>query len=161
MTKLVIREKVLLPVPPAEAYDFLLSTEAVPMFEGYGPVPGIERLVWEGQSDVVGSEGVVHSVDGSTHRERVLVADRPHLYVIKIWDFSSAFRFLTNNARESWTLEPNTQGTSAAREFSFTLRSPLLYPLARVVAAGFRRALKVNHDNMHRHFNAKKTGSEG
>lgn len=153
MTKLVIREKVLLPVPPAEAFDFLVSAEAVPLFDGYGPVPGIERLVWEqGQSDVVGSEGVVHSRDGSTHRERVLVSDRPHLYVIKIWGFSSPFRFLTNDARESWALEPNTQGTSAVREFSFTLRSPLLYPLARVVAAAFRRALKVNHDNMHAYF---------
>ena len=151
MTKLVIREKVLLPVPPAEAFDFLVSTEAVPLFEGFGPVPAIERLVWQGQSDVVGSEAVVHSRGGSTHRERVLVADRPHLYVIEIWDFSSAFRLLTQGARESFTLEANAKGTSVAREFSFTLRSPLFYPLARIVGLAFRKALKANHANMLRH----------
>lgn len=152
MTKLVIREKVLLPVPPAEAYDFLLSTDAFEMFDGYGPVPGIERVVWKAPNDEVGAEATVHSSDGATHHERVVVADRPHLYVIEIFGFSSAFRFLTSGARESWALEKTLQGTSATREFSFQLRSPLLYPAGRLVAAAFRRALKANHVNFLRHF---------
>lgn len=156
MTKVVIREKVLLPVPPAAAYDFLLSTDAFEMFDGFGPVPGIERVVWESPNDQVGAEATVHSSDGATHHERVTAADRPHLYVIEIWGFSSAFRLLTSGARESWTLEPNTEGTSAVREFSFTLRSPLLYPLGRVVGAAFRKALKANHRNFLRHFAAQK-----
>ncbi|MFT5355675.1 MAG: hypothetical protein ACI9KE_002894 [Polyangiales bacterium] len=149
---IIIREKVLLPVPPAEAYDFLLSTDAFEMFDGFGPVPGIERVIWEAPNDQVGAEATVHSSDGGTHHERVVVADRPHLYVIDIWGFSSALRFLTTGARESWTLEANAQGTSAVREFTFKVRSPLLYPVVRIVGLAFRKAMKANHANFLEHF---------
>ena len=153
--RISIVESFSLPLEPKPAYDFLLSESAFRMFDGYGPIPGIERLEWQhgGDSGTVGSIGTVHSNDGGTHRETVRVADSPREYAIGIDEFSSAFRFLTTGATERWLLSPGgPDSTFIVREFSFKLRSPLLWPAGRVLGMAFRKAVQRNHENFRRHF---------
>ena len=107
------------------------------------------RLDWEsGSSAEEGAVGRVHNSDGSTHRERVLEVSRPSRYVVAIDEFSSAFRWLTSGATESWELSSIDEGTRIERLFVFRLRSPWLWPAGVAVAALFRRAVRANHRAM-------------
>lgn len=152
MSVIRIHEVVVLPLGVEATYDFLTSPPAYETFTGYGPIPGIERLEWhEGDSRTAGSRATVHSTDGSTHTERVVLADRPTLYAVEISEFSSAFRFLTKGASERWGMMPAPGGTKLERTFEFELRSALLWPVGAALGAMFRKAVRRNHDNFLTH----------
>lgn len=152
MTTIRIHEVVTLPLGAEATYDFLTSPPAYETFTGYGPIPGIERLEWhEGDSRTAGSVATVHSTDGSTHTERVVLAERPTLYAVEISGFSSAFRLLTKGATERWGMVPAPGGTRLERTFEFQLRSPLLWPLGAALGGLFRKALQRNHENFLAH----------
>ncbi|MEM9073152.1 MAG: SRPBCC family protein [Myxococcota bacterium] len=149
MTDVTIAETVVLPVDIEDAYDFLLTPKAFQLFTGWGPIPGIRDLDWKiGSSAEEGSEARVHNTDGSSHRERVTVATRPHRYEVAIDEFSSAFRFLTEGATETWDLSPTEKGTRIERAFVFRLRSAALLPLGWAIGAMFRKAVQANHAAM-------------
>lgn len=151
--KIRIEESTVLPLPPDETYDFLVSPEAYKLFTGFGPIPGIENVVWHtGSSREVGSVGTVHSSDGSTHRETITEAARPTRYAAKIDDFKSAFRLLTSEARETWDMTPVDGGTRIDRCFVFQLRSPLLWPIGAALGRFFAAAVRRNHEAMLRKF---------
>lgn len=155
MTVIRIHEVVVLPLGVEATYDFLTSPAAYETFTGYGPIPGIDRLEWhEGDSRTAGSVATVHSKDGSTHTEKVVLADRPTLYAVEISEFSSAFRFLTKGATERWGMMPAPGGTKLDRTFEFELRSPLLWPIGASLGAMFRKAVQRNHDNFLAHMAA-------
>ncbi len=148
MTTIRIHEVVVLPLDVETTYDFLTSPPAYETFTGHGPIPGIDRLEWhEGDSRKAGSRATVHSKDGSTHTERVVLADRPTLYAVEISEFSSAFRFLTKGASERWGMMPAPGGTKLDRTFEFELRSPLLWPIGAALGSMFRKAVRKNHEN--------------
>lgn len=148
MTTIRIHETVVLPLDAEATYDFLTSPPAYETFTGYGPIPGIDRLEWhEGDSKTAGSRATVHSKDGSTHTERVVLADRPTLYAVEISEFSSAFRLLTKGATERWGMIPVAGGTKLERTFEFELRSSLLWPVGAALGSLFRKALQRNHEN--------------
>ena len=148
MSVITIHEVVTLPLDADATYDFLTSPAGYETFTGWGPIPAIERLEWhEGDSRKAGSVATVHSADGSTHTEKVVLAQRPTLYAVEIGEFSSAFRLLTAGATERWGMMPVPEGTRVDRTFEFRLRSPLLWPLGKAMAVMFRKALRVNHEN--------------
>lgn len=155
MSEICIAETLEFPVPPDDAYDFLVSPAAFETFTGWGPIPGIDRLEWQhGGCSQEGSVATVYNTDGSTHRERVVLAARGERYEIAIDEFSSAFRFLVSGARETWVLEPNAAGTLGHREFVFQLRSAAGYPIGLLVAKFFRNAIVRNHQAMLAHLAA-------
>ena len=146
MSAITIHEVVTLPLDGQATYDMLTSPPGYETFIGWGPIPAIVRLEWHrGDSRTPGSVATVHSADGSTHTETVVVAEPPGRYAVAISDFSSAFRLLTEGATERWEMSEALEGTRIERTFEFRLRSPLLWPIGRLLGAAFRKAVRVNH----------------
>jgi len=143
----IVREKVFIDRDRETVFDFLVSEAGFKTFGGWGPVPGIEAVVYsEGSFTEPGSLARVTNTDGSTHRERVLRCERPMLYSIRIHDFSSPFRFLIRRADETWTLEETPDGCLLNRSFEFELRSALVWPLSLPIAqVMFRAAMRRHH----------------
>lgn len=158
MSNVKIEESFELPLQLDDAYAFLISPPAYQTFIGWGPIPGIERLDWQkGDSSQVGSCATVHNTDGSTHRETVMVASTPTRYAIRIDEFSSIFNKLVTHATEDWTLSASGESTRVDRCFTFTLRSPMLKPVGLIIGGFFRKAVKVNHEQMVRHLGSTKS----
>ncbi|MAQ19025.1 MAG: hypothetical protein CMN30_30030 [Sandaracinus sp.] len=151
MTVIRIEESVTLPVTPEVTYGMITSEPGYETFIGWGPIPAIQGLEWhQGNPRIAGSHATVFSSDGSTHSERVVVAEPPYHYAVAIGDFASAFRLLTEGATERWVLSDVAEGTRIDRTFEFRLRSPLLWPLGAAFGAAFRKAVRVSHDEFRR-----------
>ena len=145
--KVAVCERVELPAPPEALYDFVTSIEGFQSFEGFGPIPGIGPVeLVEGELGKVGARLAVTNTDGSTHSERILAAERPSRYAIRIHELSSPFRHLVRHVDESWEITPRGEGSHVVRTFDFTLRTPLAWPVSMPLAHGlFRAAMRRHH----------------
>lgn len=150
--KVPIRERAWVSVSPEVLFEHITSEEGFLGFEGWGFIPGLASVVVEsGSLREVGSMTRVVNADGSTHRERVRVVDPPREYGIRIFELSSAFRFLVEHVDETWRLRPERGGTAIEREFTFTLRTVLSAPLALPLGHGpFRAAMRKHHHKLAR-----------
>jgi len=145
--RVAIHERALMPAPPEPVFDRIASEQGFLMFEGFGPIPGLARIVFEqGGYRETGSEARVTNTDGSTHREQITTCEPPHRYAVQIHSLSSAFRLLVSRIDESWELTSKGDGTEVRRTFAFTLRSPLFWPASLLLAQVlFRAAIRRNH----------------
>jgi len=153
MAEIVVDESVVLAASPEAVWDFFLSDAGYALFVGHGPVPGLARVEWlSGNEQIVGSIARAHNTDGSRHRERVVHSDRPRHYEIAIDDFSSPLRLLVREGRERVRFVAEGGATRIDRRFTFTLRSPLVLPIALVVRRFVRRAVQENHERLRARF---------
>lgn len=152
--RVAVTERVELAASPEALFDYITSIEGFQSFEGFGPIPGIGAVeVLEGELGTVGARLHVTNTDGSTHYERILAADRPRRYAIRIHDLSSPFRFLVKHVDESWDITASATGSDVVRTFEFALRTPLAWPLSVPLAHGmFRAAMRRHHRSLEKRF---------
>jgi len=131
------------PASREAAFDLTVDPELFTDFKGYGPIPGIVGVSARNPGATArGSVFDVHNSDGSTHVEEITWFERPERSVRQIREFSSPFRFLVRRVEEEWVLSQVPEGCRAWRAFRFELRSALLYPVARLLALAFERAMR-------------------
>jgi hypothetical protein len=129
----------------------VVAPENLPLFTGYGPIPGVVEARYQRPLGV-GTEFAVLNDDGSRHRECIERLDPPAHYRIRIFGFESAFRFLVEHAVERLDFVEQDGRTLVEREFCFTLTSPLLLPIALpLLYVFFGRALDVNYARLREH----------
>lgn len=145
--RLRVRENLELPTPLEATFDFVVSTEAMRLFTGYGPIPGIQEVHFHwGGVHSVGSRATVRNTDGSTHTEEILAHQRPVRHVIGMSGFALPLSALVSHAEEEWLFSASPRGTQVERTFTFTLRSAAAWPAAApLVHLAFRLAMRRNH----------------
>jgi uncharacterized protein YndB with AHSA1/START domain len=135
------------------------APENLPLFTGYGPIPGVLEARPDGPLGT-GTEFSVRNRDGSRHRERIELHDPPAHYRIRIFGFDSSFRLLVAHAVERLDFVEHGGRTSVEREFCFTLTSVLLLPIALpLLYVFFARALDINYARLREHIEAARAVS--
>lgn len=126
-----------IPGDPAAVFDFATQISTLVMgFRGYGPVPGLERAeIADGGPMRTGAVRRVHGTDGSSIDEHVDAHEPPrrHAYHLAT-GIPAPFRWIVTVPTAEWTFTPSPGGTRFDWHYTFPLRSPLLYPLGRLVA---------------------------
>jgi hypothetical protein len=136
------------PAPPEAVWAALTDLDNMPLFSGYGPIPGIAEARWiDGSSFRAGAVREIRNRDGSTHREDVAAAVAPTLLEDRIHGFTSPLRFLVREARDRFVLtaEQRGNGTRLERTFTLELRSAVVAPLAALLLPLLRRAIRRHH----------------
>ena len=136
--------------PPEEVFDFITAPDVVGRtFGGWGPIPRAleSRLVSEGPMRV-GSVRQVVSADGSVIDEEILELERPGVQAYRLArGMRFPFSAIVREARGRWTIDATEGGSAVRWRFVFVLRSALLWPLAYLLAAAFRQAMRANLAN--------------
>jgi hypothetical protein len=146
---LTLRETAAFQVAPEVVWALLVDIDSMPLFAGFGPVPGIERACWvEGDGYREGAVREVCNRDGSRHREKVVAAIAPTLLEDRIYGFTSPLRLLAREARDRFELGAHGSGTMLTRTFTLELRSPLVWPAAALLGLFLRKALSRHHRAM-------------
>ena len=156
--QLSIRRTLNFAAPRERVFAAVTAPENLPLFTGYGPIPGVVEARPDGPI-ATGTEFSVLNSDGSRHRERIELHDPPAHYRIRIFGFDSPFRFLVDHAIERLDFVERDGHTHVEREFCFTLTSPLLLPIALPLLYVFlARALDINYARLREHIESG-TGS--
>lgn len=143
--EIVVREECVFAASPAVTWDCVADIGAMEAFVGYGPIPGIASARWVKGDGAVGSVREVTNTDGSRHREQVVVLERHRRLEDRIHAITSPFRFLVREARDTFEFRAEGDHTRLVRTFRFTLTSASWWPIAIVVLACFRRAVRRHH----------------
>lgn len=109
-------------------------------FRGAGPIPALVEIARDSPAFEVGMERTVHSADGSTARERMLVIDAPTRQVYELFGFSGVFRFLVRRGTSEWVLTEVGGGTRVTWDYTFEPTTPLVWPAVRALMPFFERA---------------------
>lgn len=129
----VVREA-LLSGPPAEVFDYIAGEGVLPeLLTGYGPLPAVTGTSQvSGPWSVPGSQRIVHTADGHTIREQVVLYERPRRFAYCLWGFSHPLlRRLADGGSGDWTFTATAQGTHVRWAYTFSAGSRLqALPLA-------------------------------
>lgn len=111
-------------------------------FDGYGPLPGIERAEYELRTEtMIGSRVRVRNRDGSTHVEEFYEWDPGHKISMKLHEFSPPLSRLATHFLEEWTFVPQGSATHVTRTFQLFPKSSFTRPLLWIISLLFRRAV--------------------
>jgi len=146
-----LSEKARFPASQEAVWAALANLDNMPLFAGYGPIPGIAEARWlDGDSFRAGAVREIRNRDGSVHREDIAAAVAPSLLEDRIYGFTSPLRFLVHEARDRFVLTADEQGTGTnlQRTFTLELRSALVAPLAALLLPLLRRAIRRHHANL-------------
>jgi hypothetical protein len=139
-------ETVAIAAPRSALWALLTDLDAMPMFTGFGPIPGIERVRWiQGGGYQQGAVREVHNRDGSTHLEDVAEIRPEELLVDRIYGFTSPLRFIAREARDRFELVEHGGTTTLTRTFALELTSALALPLAAALRPLLRAAVRRHH----------------
>jgi hypothetical protein len=132
---------------PREAvWAVLTDLGLMPLFTGFGPIPGIASARWvQGDEPREGAVREVRNRDGSTHREEVVALVPRAVLEDRIHAFTSPLRLLAREARDRFELADLGAGTALTRTFSIELRSPLALPVVALLLPLLRAALHRHH----------------
>lgn len=139
-----LTHRVIIDRPIEAVWAYLLDPTHLTDFAGYGPIPGIASARVEG-SEGLGMRRIITNTDGSTHREEVIAYEPPRRIVDRIDGFDSPVRLLARHITDEFRFEPRGEATELVRTFEVELRSPLLWPIARVMRALMARAIARHH----------------
>jgi len=106
------------------------------LFDGCGPVSGIERIVADGPP-AVGSRRELHQRDGSRLRECVTAFDPPHRHGYALDGLSPPMRWLASGAQADWTFNGVGGDTDVHWHYRWQLTAPAAWPLAWPLLHGF------------------------
>jgi hypothetical protein len=117
---------------PEQAFDAANDLDRIAdAFVAFGPIPGVTRAeVIGGGPLALGSIRKVHTNDGNSVDEEMLVFERGKAVAYRLTGISPPFSFLVRFARADWQLTATSTGTRVRWNYSFTLTSPLAWPLA-------------------------------
>lgn len=149
-----ITRSVVLPAPPARAFDFIAAEDVLPkVLTGYGPLPPVVRTSGHtGPWDVPGSVRTVHLGDGSTVREQVTLHERASRFAYRVSEFGNPLiAALATEGRGDWTFEPAEGGTQVRWTYTFDAKSGVAaVPLRGIVQVLWRGYMDVCLENARR-----------
>ena len=128
--------------PLGEVFDFAVAPESQPLLlRAAPPIPGVTGIeMLEGGVLETGARRRVRLSDGSTLREEVIALDRPRRHAYRWLDRpASPLDWLVRAAVGDWTFSGDEARTRVDWTYTFTLTSPLAWPLATAVAWLFQR----------------------
>ena len=119
-------------------------------FRGYGLIPGIQSAEYaERTSVMVGSVIRVRNVDGSTHHERILEWSDQRV-VMELGDFTPPLSRFAERFRETWSFEPEPEGTRVTRRFELFPRGLVGWLLLSGLAFPLKAAIERQLEDMSR-----------
>ena len=125
-----------------EIAERILDTENWTDFDGYGPIPGIERAEFEIRTDgVVGSRVRVQNRDGSTHVEEIVEWDPKQRVVLHMQDLAPPLSRLVVRIVETWQFRSVDGATHVERSFALEPKSGWARPLVWMISRLLRRAI--------------------
>jgi Polyketide cyclase / dehydrase and lipid transport len=128
-------------------FDFACAGETyVKLFRPLGPVAGVVSYEMMGGADVaVGARRRMTLTDGAILDEDVIAFDRPTRHTYR-WSrgLRGIGRLLVRGGEGDWIFTAHDGHTTIDWRYTFTLRSALVYPLARVMLRQFRRWMEQN-----------------
>jgi hypothetical protein len=138
--------------PVQQAFALATDSPSFPQyFKGYGPIPAVLKVEWQpGARPVPGALRNVHNSDGSVIVEQLLELTAPerHRYRL-LGGFKPPFAWMVAFAEGDWRFTPVDGGTRIDWHYSFTLRSPVAWPVVfPVVRLFFGRAMQDCLDAM-------------
>lgn len=137
---------------PVEAvFDFAVAPESQPLLlRAAPPIPGVTGIeMLDGRAPETGARRRVLLSDGSTLREEVVALERPHRHRYRWLDPPAApLHLLVSAAEGDWVFSGHGERTRIDWTYTFTLTSPLLYPLALAVAWLFGRWMQQSLDRI-------------
>lgn len=131
---------------PARVFAEATSLEGLPKtFTGFGPIPGVLRAEVVGGGELKeGATRRVYNSDGSAIDEVIeaLRAPERHAYRL-VRGFKPPFNLLVREALSDWRFSPSAKGTRLEWSYTFTLTSPLAFPVtAPLVKVFFAQAMR-------------------
>lgn len=120
----------------------ILDLNEWPAFDGFGPIPGIERAEFESKTDsIVGSRIRVRNRDGSMHVEEIIDWDPARLLRFRMNEFTPPMSRLATNFEETWEFERKGDRTEVVRSFALHPKSALTRPLLWLISILLKRAI--------------------
>lgn len=108
-------------------------------FRGYGPIAGIGRVESDGPPRL-GGRRTVYNADGSVLHECITELTAPLRHAYTLEGFVPPFSWLVRRGEAWWSITPALGGAHVRWRYRFTLTSPLVWPLAKPLLAGFMTA---------------------
>ncbi len=128
--------------PVEEVFDLATDLNRLPEYmTKVGPIPGVLGVeMVDGQTPRAGARRRVRMSDRSTIGEEVVSLDRPTRHGYR-WLNPPAlpFSLIVRGAEADWRFTPAGSGTRIDWTYRFTLSTFLVYPMAALIVALFRR----------------------
>ncbi|KFN42808.1 SRPBCC family protein [Arenimonas oryziterrae] len=117
--------------PATAAYALCIDAERFPsVFPGYGPISAVRAVVLDVDAPLaVGSTRRVYNADGSILSERVTALEAPSRHAYALTGFSAPFSWLVTLGEADWRITETAGVSDVTWRYTFTLTSPLAYPL--------------------------------
>lgn len=129
--------------PREEVFDAYIRDDALVAFcRKVGPFAAIDELTTHGEMKA-GARRSVRMSDGLELEEIIADHVHPSVHAYGWRDPAGPLGALVRKADAEWRFEPHGGGTRIVWQYAFTLRSPLLWPVGRLVASGFRRWMQA------------------
>lgn len=114
-------------------------------FGPVAPIPGVRAAEVQGGGALsVGSVRLVHLTDGSTSREEILALEERARHTYRLMDLPPPFSWLVRHAVSDWRFAAAGSGSTIDWSYTFTLTTPLAWPLAKILVWLFGRAMDGN-----------------
>ena len=134
------------PVALSEAYERTITWPLEELFERrFGPIPPISGTDQDGEWGSVGQVRTIHTADGGSMQERLVVADPPNEFGYQITDVTGPMKPLVDHIDGTWAFE--AVGTGCRITWSWTIHprssaAALALPAFAKIWEGYaRRAL--------------------
>jgi hypothetical protein len=134
---------------PEDIASQILDLSQWPKFNGYGPLPGIERAEFETKTAaVVGTRIRVMNRDGSTHVEEIVEWNPPERLRLHMHEFSPPLSRLATAFDEMWEFQSMIGGTRVTRSFELHPKSRWSKPVLWLISLLLKRAIARHLDQM-------------
>src|SRR5262245_28646540 len=115
-----------LPLSPEDIARQILDLTKWPAFHGYGPIPGIEKAVFDVQTPgVIGTRIRVTNLDGSSHVEEIVEWQPDRRVRLEFKEFSPPLSRLATKFEEIWDFKLVEGQTRVTRSFQLHAKSML------------------------------------
>ncbi|MDX1664948.1 MAG: SRPBCC family protein [Candidatus Promineifilaceae bacterium] len=135
----------IVPQTPAAIAARIADTDSWSTFDGYGPLPGIERAEYETRTpEMAGSRIRVYNADGSNHVEAIEEWAPGERIVIRLGEFQAPLSRIASHFVEHWRFEEcgaPDGGTLVSRRFEMIPHSPLMLPALWLISRLMRGAV--------------------
>ena len=135
--------------PRQQVFELIVDPVRFPRaFRGFGLIPAIRSITLDG-SLALGTFRRIHNADGSTLIEQITALDAPGLHAYTLGGFRPPFSWLVTRGDARWTVSAEGPVAQVRWDYTFTLTTPLVLPLAAVLLRLFMtRAMQRCLENM-------------
>ena len=107
------------PFPVEETFAFTLPEPLPRLFRRWwGPIPPVVRVDGPEVWGTAGQVRTIHTGDGASMREELLVVEAPSRFTYELTELTGAFRFLAGSIDGTWSFDPVGTGTRVTWEWT-------------------------------------------